>query len=271
MSPSSPFKDQFRHKPFDLYGRGFSEADIRAARDSLRAIENKSFCGTPGCFPTFRVADVRPIDLFSTPPVPCPTTPPSPIPSAPPYPYPSPNNPPAPGDMGSEPKYTHCSHMEYALPRAQADRTIQSLCDVLLPMEFDTIAFRGISGTIIAPIIAYKLSKEMIMVRKNHGGDCASGRWVEGFRGTCKYIVLDDLLCSGGSVVDTILGVRAFTKDRAILEAIVTYDKRIDKRIDILRKKDDVSSHSTGISFESIMKRVAKEWEEGKWRVHMFY
>jgi adenine/guanine phosphoribosyltransferase-like PRPP-binding protein len=69
--------------------------------------------------------------------------------------------------------------------------------------KFDTIAFRGLSGALVGPMLAMRLKKEMLAVRK--GEDCHTSRKVEGNFSCERYIIVDDLVCSGGTV-NTIRG-----------------------------------------------------------------
>lgn len=67
---------------------------------------------------------------------------------------------------------------------------------------FEAIAFRGMSGAIIAPEIAGKLRKKVILVRKKEIRDhqSHSSRMVEGWLGGMRYIIVDDLINSGNTV-----------------------------------------------------------------------
>lgn len=72
--------------------------------------------------------------------------------------------------------------MANMLSRAAADRIISDAVVLLKDVEFDTFAFRGMSGAVFGPLLAHLMNKEMIMVRKNKGSGCASNRWVEGYK-----------------------------------------------------------------------------------------
>lgn len=83
-------------------------------------------------------------------------------------------------------------------------KTISRLTEALKPHanQFDTIAFRGVSGTMIGPILAMNLQKEMLVVRKLPHESHASHSWrlVEG-NGECqKYIIVDDIVASGATL-----------------------------------------------------------------------
>jgi adenine/guanine phosphoribosyltransferase-like PRPP-binding protein len=65
--------------------------------------------------------------------------------------------------------------------------------------QYDTIAFAGISGAVIGPVVAMKLKKECILVRKN-GDIRQSFAEVTGYDECRKYIIIDDFICSGHTV-----------------------------------------------------------------------
>ena len=63
--------------------------------------------------------------------------------------------------------------------------------------SFDSIACCGTSGMMVVPQIAEILNKNIILVRK--GEKCYSEHLVEGVA-PFRYIILDDLICSGSTV-----------------------------------------------------------------------
>lgn len=72
-----------------------------------------------------------------------------------------------------------------------------------IEQPFDSIAFRGASGMILAPSIALKLNKSMTLVRKKH--DIYSGshstNLVEGAI-DCNYLIVDDFVSTGLTVLE---------------------------------------------------------------------
>jgi adenine/guanine phosphoribosyltransferase-like PRPP-binding protein len=69
--------------------------------------------------------------------------------------------------------------------------------------EFDAIAFIGISGACIAPILAYHLGKELIPIRKpttcgehSHGSAGVVRIW-QPKPPSLRVILVDDFICSG--------------------------------------------------------------------------
>ena len=75
---------------------------------------------------------------------------------------------------------------------------IRSVCDLRKIMNtFDSIACCGVSGLMVVPQIAELLDKHIVIVRK--GERCYSEFRTEGVA-PFQYIILDDLICSGGTV-----------------------------------------------------------------------
>ncbi len=70
----------------------------------------------------------------------------------------------------------------------------------LQPMsdEFDAIAVRGMSGSLVGPQIAMNLDKQLIIVRKETSHSCSK---VEGyFSNNTRYIIVDDFIGTGATV-----------------------------------------------------------------------
>jgi len=65
--------------------------------------------------------------------------------------------------------------------------------------RYDSIAFTGMSGALVAPILAYKLNKHLLLVRKENE-ERHSWQDVEGFTKCSKYIIVDDFIVSGKTV-----------------------------------------------------------------------
>jgi len=105
-------------------------------------------------------------------------------------------------------KYRHCGYLAKALE--SIEDAVRDSKIALEGVEFDTIAFRGMSGALVAPIVARDLKKEIILVRKEKG-DNHSGYTVEGHIGAKKYVILDDFISSGATVREIIKEVQAAT------------------------------------------------------------
>lgn len=88
------------------------------------------------------------------------------------------------------------SFIDPAKLEVQVDLCIRALSPQL--EKFDSIAFSGMSGALIAPPVAMALGKELIMVRKE-GQSTHSSRIVEGNYASRKYIIVDDFRASGAT------------------------------------------------------------------------
>jgi orotate phosphoribosyltransferase-like protein len=64
--------------------------------------------------------------------------------------------------------------------------------------EFDAIAVRGMSGSLVGPQIAMNLDKQLIIVRKDssHSQYKVEG----GFTSNTRYVILDDFISTGETV-----------------------------------------------------------------------
>ncbi len=75
---------------------------------------------------------------------------------------------------------------------------IKAVCDLRkISDSFDSIACCGVSGLMVVPQVAELLNKHIIVVRK--GEKCYSEFRTEGVA-PFRYIILDDLICSGSTV-----------------------------------------------------------------------
>lgn len=66
-------------------------------------------------------------------------------------------------------------------------------------LDFDAIAFTGFSGALIAPILALRLGKQMLLIRKSSDNTHSSFR-VEGDIAAEKFIIIDDCISSGSTI-----------------------------------------------------------------------
>jgi orotate phosphoribosyltransferase len=82
--------------------------------------------------------------------------------------------------------------------KARNKIVIKAVCDLRkIADTFDSIACCGVSGLMVVPQIAELLNKNIVVVRK--GERCYSEFRTEGVA-PFRYIILDDLICSGSTV-----------------------------------------------------------------------
>lgn len=90
-------------------------------------------------------------------------------------------------------------HLSRFIKPAEAKVIVKNCIKFLKKIEFDAIAFRGLSGALIAPSIAMEMGKELIAVRKTKGDH--SSNMVEGDRNARTYVIVDDFIGSGNTVL----------------------------------------------------------------------
>lgn len=94
--------------------------------------------------------------------------------------------------------------------RTQRDTAVRDAVKALKDKNFDTIAVSGVSGLLLGPILAYKLKKELIVVRKNQGAH--SSHITEGYDRSKRYIIVDDVVSSGATLHRIIEAVSKLTR-----------------------------------------------------------
>jgi adenine/guanine phosphoribosyltransferase-like PRPP-binding protein len=104
--------------------------------------------------------------------------------------------------------------------------------------QFDSIAFRGMSGAIICPLLAARLNKNLIMVRKPNSSTHSTCK-VEGDDCSKRYIIVDDFLCTGDTVKQIVKDVCKFARNSKLV-GVVLYSEQEDKDVfDLLPMEDD--------------------------------
>jgi adenine/guanine phosphoribosyltransferase-like PRPP-binding protein len=80
--------------------------------------------------------------------------------------------------------------------------SISDALDILDTANFDTFAFRGISGALITPTLALLMDKELCAVRKPKTDENSHGFFnVEGNRGAQRFVIVDDFISTGATVL----------------------------------------------------------------------
>lgn len=99
-------------------------------------------------------------------------------------------------------------------------RTIKSLCRLIQQkkIQFDAIAFRGYSGSLLAVPVALQMDKHLVIVRKPR--EMSHGDPVEG-KVHRRYIIVDDHISSGNTV-------------KSIVRTIDKWSKRYSKCVGIV-------------------------------------
>lgn len=92
----------------------------------------------------------------------------------------------------------HSSYLDRFLDTMQLCEIIKLAVKKLHGKQFEAFAFRGMSGALLAPPLALKMKKTLIMVRKP--GQCHTDRTVEGDAAAERYIIVDDFVSTGETI-----------------------------------------------------------------------
>lgn len=88
----------------------------------------------------------------------------------------------------------------FDLPRRRKIISDLVNCIKLSGIEFEAIAFRGMSGALIVPDVSTQLDKPFILIRKEDSSH--SSHKFEGELAITTYIIIDDCISSGQTVMD---------------------------------------------------------------------
>lgn len=99
------------------------------------------------------------------------------------------------------PPICQSAYLWNALTPENRRQVIAAAVRVLRPhaAEFDAIVFRGMSGALIAPSVADRLKKNLVMVRKPEDGSHHSCFTVEGVASE-RYVIVDDFISTGNTI-----------------------------------------------------------------------
>ena len=123
----------------------------------------------------------------------------------------------------------HCAgHLRTALLPDVAKHTVARICKLVRQrnIEFDAIACRGLSGLLIAPIVAMRLKKTLLCVRK--GEETHSTYPVEGDAKAKTYVILDDFIDSGSTVSAIVDAIKTFNTEARCI-GFIAYKRLNDK------------------------------------------
>lgn len=109
-------------------------------------------------------------------------------------------------------------HMNNLIDPKEYQVTVKRVLDYLYTRrhDFDAIAFRGLSGSLIAPVVAYQLQKKMMAVRKERSPH-TSYKIEAAHKATGRVLILDDFICSGTTIKEIISVVKSECPDTRIV------------------------------------------------------
>lgn len=122
--------------------------------------------------------------------------------------------------MPHKPQYKHSDYSGVFLEKDRIKYAVPRICAVLRKHRFESIAVQGMSGATIGSIVAYELGKTICLVRKmndpSHGVDHhrllhpTASFFVEGDVAVKRYVILDDFISSGDTVLNIIESMKDF-------------------------------------------------------------
>jgi len=120
--------------------------------------------------------------------------------------------------------HSHCTWLRKVANAQKLRDTIVLAQRELANVEFDTIAFTGLSGSLFGPVLAYVMGKEIIAVRKQ-GEPNHSGRDAEGHAAAKRVLIVDDFVSSGNTLRNIDQAVRALTFQNAKIIGVYLYEE----------------------------------------------
>ena len=133
--------------------------------------------------------------------------------------------------MGTANGYEHAWYLTAALRPEQARLAVERVIRRIRRMDsVDAIAFRGMSGALIAPAVSIRLGIPLIMVRKE--AKTHSAHSVEGYALAKRYVIVDDLVASGKTVIAICEAIEGFAPD-ARCAGVITYNTARPTKDDI--------------------------------------
>jgi adenine/guanine phosphoribosyltransferase-like PRPP-binding protein len=141
----------------------------------------------------------------------------------------------SPSESGRN-KYIGSSHTTGFIHPYSLDKFVKNAIKIMkskrfqkIYPEYDTLAFSGYSGALIAPILALALGKELVLVRKPTDVR-ASGYDVEGYEDVKKYIIVDDFVYTGETAERIYKSIKKFAPDAKCLGVLSVQKLQLGNR-----------------------------------------
>lgn len=122
----------------------------------------------------------------------------------------------------------HTSYLHHTLNPDTFNVRVKIANKVLSAYDYDSFAFRGMSGALLGAPLAHLFKKTMLVVRKP-GVDCHTDRAVEGDFGARRYVIVDDVISSGNTVRTIIRAIKHFAP-HAECVGILVWEDLCDQR-----------------------------------------
>jgi len=142
--------------------------------------------------------------------------------------------------MAKRKQYDHSAYLDKVATVSNLRKTITIAAKTLKKYKFDTIAFRGMSGALPAIPLALRLKKEFIFVRKDFevGTGSHSYRQVEGHKSVKRYVIIDDLICTGNTLKEIVKHIHKFAPEAKCIGVLLTDTSMNKLRIFDVNKED---------------------------------
>jgi adenine/guanine phosphoribosyltransferase-like PRPP-binding protein len=106
------------------------------------------------------------------------------------------------------------NYLDHSLDIDNLKKLIAAIAKGLKPYDFQSIAFRGVSGALLAPALALKMNKTLIVVRKPKEEEMHHSYMdVEGDQAVKQYVIVDDLVVYGKTVRAIVKGIAEFAPE----------------------------------------------------------
>jgi len=125
---------------------------------------------------------------------------------------------------------------DYLAPALQYNyvyRFMKQAVSLVKQYDFQAFAFSGMSGALVAPLLAYRTHKTMIMVRKpktkDDEGNSSDHSYlrVEGDAAAQRYIIVDDFTASGRTLRHIVKEISEFAPEARCLGCLFYRDSML--------------------------------------------
>jgi adenine/guanine phosphoribosyltransferase-like PRPP-binding protein len=113
----------------------------------------------------------------------------------------------------------HSDYLGSVFQKDKLDSFLKKAVKLVKQYDFQAFAFRGMSGALVAPVLAHMTDKTLIMVRKpkiyeqtetDESTSYHSYLRVEGDRAVERYVIIDDMVCTGRTVNSIVQAISEF-------------------------------------------------------------
>lgn len=115
-----------------------------------------------------------------------------------------------------QPRMAHAKYHAVAISPKKLKQALPVIKKILAGYDFDAIAFRGLSGTLLAMPIAMATGKTLLAVRKPGEKSHSAYRMVQGDKNSEHYIIVDDFQESGETARAIMNAVSQFNSSKCL-------------------------------------------------------